>query len=201
MNISDNMIPPLCQREVRDLLFKDTFPWYYKYGTVFDEDIGIGEHLRKYNPLTSKEIHWFGHKFVDKGEVKSPYFEMIEDNFVIPLMAYGPEEGYVLDRVQANLVPPQASKFEYRHTPWHLDNENEEHVVMIYYVTDHDAKTLFKNGKGVTPKQGRCLIFDGDMLHGAEIPKRRSSLVNTKWYDGVPSKEMRCVINFNFVKQ
>lgn len=199
MNVSDTMIPPLCQREVINSLFKDTFPWYYKYGTVFDENDGR-EKIRKYNPFTSKEIHWFGHKFVDRGEIKSPYFDLIKDNFIIPLMAYGPKEGYILDRVQANLIPPQASKFEFRHTPWHQDNENDEHVVMIYYVVDHDAKTLFKNGKSVRPKQGRCVIFDGSMLHGAEIPKRRSSLTNTKWYGSVPSGEMRCVINFNFVK-
>jgi hypothetical protein len=199
--IEDNMVPLSCQVEVKKMLLTDTFPWYYKYGTVFDKDIGMGEHVRKYNSLTSKEIHWFGHKFVDKGEVKSPHFDQLKDNFVIPFMAYGPDNGYRLDRIQANLVPPQASKFEYRHTPWHLDNEDEEHVVLIYYVTDHKAKTLFKNGKSVKPKQGRFVMFDGNTPHGSQIPKRRSAFSKTNWYSGYPPGEMRCVINFNFVKE
>lgn len=199
IRVNDDLISLDSQRYIKKLLLSDTFPWYYKYGTVFDGDMG-GESIRKYNPLTSKEIHWFSHKFVNQGNIESPYFDDIRNNFIVPFMAYNHDTGYVLDRCQANLVPPQASKFEYRHTPWHVDNECQDHMVIIYYVGDHSARTVFKNGQSVQPKQGRAVEFSGDMLHGAQIPKRRSALTGTNWYSQIPSEEMRCVINFNFVK-
>ena len=65
---------------------------------------------------------------------------------------------------------------------------HEPHIVCLYYVINSDGETiLFKNKKihkKIKPKQGRLLIFDGNMVHTAYQPK----------------KNIRCIINFNVEK-
>jgi hypothetical protein len=69
----------------------------------------------------------------------------------------------------------------------HIDM-HEPHIVFLYYVINSDGETiLFKNKKihkKIKPKQGRLLIFDGNMVHTAYQPK----------------KNIRCIINFNVEK-
>ena len=60
------------------------------------------------------------------------------------------------------------------------------HVSLIYYVNDADGDTVFFDHKNnifekVTPKKGRCVIFDGLIPHGA----------------GIPTKGPRCIVNYN----
>ena len=77
----------------------------------------------------------------------------------------------------------------------HIDIENKEHIVALYYVCDSDGDTIIYNereDKGekaesytikekVTPKQGRMVIFDGTLYHTAEQPK----------------DNIRCVVNYD----
>lgn len=81
----------------------------------------------------------------------------------------------------------------------HVDIDDENHLVCLYYVMDADGDTVFfdetndvensirpsfKNYniiKSVTPKQGRCILFDGRQYHATTLPQ----------------KGPRCVINFN----
>ena len=66
----------------------------------------------------------------------------------------------------------------------HIDSK-DPHLVYLYYVVDSDGQTLFLKNKKVIkkikPKQGRLVIFNGNIYHTAEQPK----------------KNKRCVINFN----
>ncbi len=77
----------------------------------------------------------------------------------------------------------------------HIDVEDQEHIVALYYVCDSDGDTIIYNereDKGleaasytikekVTPKQGRMVIFDGTLFHTAEQPQNN----------------MRCVVNYD----
>ena len=81
----------------------------------------------------------------------------------------------------------------------HVDIENFDHLVVLYYVIDSDGDTLLldkKNDgldrpsfeklnvtKSVTPKQGRCVVFDGRIYHTNELPQQSE----------------RCVINMNLL--
>lgn len=50
-----------------------------------------------------------------------------------------------------------------------------DHWVVLYYVNDADGDTVFfHNGsivKSVSPKRGRVILFDGNLLHGGGIPQ------------------------------
>ena len=74
----------------------------------------------------------------------------------------------------------------------HIDiDEGDEHIVVLYYVIDSDGDTIIYNERtespsytekqGVSPKQGRVVIFEGGQYHTAEQP----------------TKGTRCIVNYN----
>jgi len=176
----DDLIYVENQENIKNELMGGYFPWFYHTGTVSPRE----REIFKNNPIQSREIDWFCHRFVVDGEeTDSNQFYLIKKNLNPILTMFSESFGFKLWRCQANLVPPSGNFFDRRHTSWHIDYP-EDHTVLIYYVNDSPARTLFREGGSVEPKQGRCLVFDGKHYHSAHIPK----------------KETRCVINFNFVK-
>jgi hypothetical protein len=79
----------------------------------------------------------------------------------------------------------------------HVDIEDFDHIVVLYYVIDADGDTLLldkrDDGHGrpsfenynvinrITPKQGRCVVFDGRTYHTNILPQQ----------------SQRCIINMN----
>ena len=77
----------------------------------------------------------------------------------------------------------------------HIDLEDQEHIVALYYVCDSDGDTIIYNERKdqgleaksytikqkVTPKQGRMVLFDGSLYHTAQQPLNN----------------VRCVVNYN----
>ena len=64
----------------------------------------------------------------------------------------------------------------------------EDHLVLLYYVNDVDGDTIFfdENNneiKRVSPKKGRCIFFNGSLLHTGSYPTKNS----------------RAIINYNFI--
>ena len=79
--------------------------------------------------------------------------------------------------------PPSIHNTKF-YTP-HVD-QNQPHIVVLYYVNDSDGDTYLFNDDGtvmrtVSPKKGRFVVFDGSIMHGG----------------GVPKKGVRSVINLN----
>lgn len=74
------------------------------------------------------------------------------------------------------------------HTTPHTDS-SENHKVLIYYVNDSDGDTFFFNDgfeiiDRVSPKKGRFIMFDGNVLHAAGFNKNTDVRIN---------------VNFNFI--
>ena len=82
------------------------------------------------------------------------------------------------------LTLPYKTELKY-HSP-HTDL-NYPHTSLIYYVNDSDGDTVFFEPdmktifRKVSPKKGRCVLFNGLIPHGA----------------GIPSEGARCIVNYN----
>lgn len=61
------------------------------------------------------------------------------------------------------------------------------HLSLIYYVNDSTGDTVFFNEdeiiESVTPKKGRAVLFDGNIMHSA----------------GIPNTGTRCIVNYNLL--
>lgn len=85
---------------------------------------------------------------------------------------------------------------------FHVDVPGVDHLVCLYYINDStgdtvissiketditDIKNIDKNEmpilKRVTPKQGRCVFFNGKYYHASSVPEQNN----------------RCIINFDYV--
>jgi len=75
-------------------------------------------------------------------------------------------------RARLTIDRPEMSK-EYLVDAPHVDY-TFPHLVLLYYVNNTDGDTLFyHNGEiinKVSPKRGRCILFDGSIVHAATTP-------------------------------
>ena len=76
-------------------------------------------------------------------------------------------------RAKANLQTSNVKIKNNKHSSPHVDM-NENHFVILYYVNNSQGETfLFKKNKiwkKINPKQGRVLIFNGNIKHAAGYP-------------------------------
>jgi hypothetical protein len=189
MIVVDNLMPMSFQNNIKAALLEDNFPWY------FQRDItAIGG---------ADQAPGFSHVY--KHADRAPDSRMFD---LVSLIAYMGADNYGFDfkhivQARSFLQVPLAnniltSEVDALHVDLPID-----HLVVLYYVCDSDGDTIlvdkkfnkdegmvddcrytdYKIIKRVTPKKGRCLIFDGAYYHTAEQPKNNT----------------RCVINFNLI--
>lgn len=187
--VIDNVIPLHYQKLIFDSVSSCSFPYYYaKASSTKDADQKLEE--LKDNPKCQflidpkNDIGMFSHKLIRDGEINSEYTEQILNPFQLfnERIQNGVSKTNLsvdlekIIRMQVNLVT-ETKKWWFRHTPWHTDME-EDHIGMIYYIVDTDGKTLFKNRGSVTPKQGRCVIFNGKIKHCHQLSSSYRSVLN-----------------------
>ena len=171
IKIIDNCIPVKQQDLIiKELLQNKYFPWFYREDVTADFNIELSQQ----RPALT---HYF---ILDK----NPNSESL--NLVLPIIDSLTKKqiiqcrGFLQFPLNLKLI---GSKHDTPHTDFFYP-----HTVYLYYVIDSDGDTLFlKNSKivkKITPKKGRLVIFNGDIQHTAEQPK----------------KGVRCVINFDVIK-
>ena len=171
IKIIDNCIPVKQQDLIiKELLQNKYFPWFYREDVTADFNIELSQQ----RPALT---HYF---ILDK----NPNSESL--NLVLPIIDSLTKKqiiqcrGFLQFPLNLKLI---GSKHDTPHTDFFYP-----HTVYLYYVIDSDGDTLFlKNSKivkKITPKKGRLVIFNGDIQHTAEQPK----------------KGARCVINFDVIK-
>jgi hypothetical protein len=160
--------------------------------TLFSEEFNKSTNpsIRRYSDGNVGHEYWF----VKQGENK-PFNEL-----VIPLFNKISEKSGIVGNISdARTFLQEISINERIHDVIHVDM-TAPHLVFLYYVIDSDGDTIIFNKKytygnnqflihgqkpeplqKISPKKGRCLIFDGLFYHAA----------------GIPKKSQRCVINFN----
>ena len=188
IQIIDDFISVDFQEEIKHTLLGRSFPWY------FTEDITFEKSLGQPHPAHA-------HLFCRNKKPTSNYFDM-----VLPLAHFGASAAnFKFNNVvqcRSFLQYPLSNSFLEKNVDnLHIDLPYD-HLVVLYYVVDSDGDTLivdkiregdieeyhhnvedYKILQRVKPKQGRAVIFDGKYYHTAEQP----------------SKNMRCIINFDIV--
>ena len=180
--------------EIHGSFITNGFPWYMVSGSVILKD---NQYTISTSPLTKNldsnifEAFQLCHDFVynhiafsDKLNVPDYILKKLTEK--IDLSEYK-----FVSRIKANFQSKFLTESNCYNTP-HYDDDNE-HIVIIYYVNDSDGDTfIFENSEyplkikqRVSPKAGRFLIFNGNQFHAGIHPK---------------SNDYRIVINFNLMK-
>tara|TARA_R110000787_G_scaffold170141_4_gene282833 strand:- start:183 stop:710 length:528 start_codon:yes stop_codon:yes gene_type:complete len=154
---------------IKESLNNKYFPWFYK------QDITSLRAGNQGRPALS-------HYYVLNRKTNSDFLDLI-----LPIITPHTKNSIIQCRSFLQF-PLNLKKYGTEYDSPHRDS-SFPHTVYLYYVTDSDGDTLFlKNSKVVkkiTPKQGRLVIFDGDIEHTAKQPQ----------------DDVRCVINFDIQEQ
>lgn len=133
----------------------------------------------------------FVHMLYENGQRSSENFELVCGNILKYFFEKHNIQEKTLIRAKVNLTTRGSGKKTTPHIDYH-----RKHYVMIYYVNDSDGDTIIykqKYGekrlwltpyKRVSPKAGRCVLFDGLHFHSPSLPKRKTA---------------RCVVNMNLI--
>ena len=163
---------------LESLVTSSTFPLYLNVGTLGGHKFKVG-----------KDSPQFTHVFIKDEQVQSDYMAQIEPiifNFAAKTEVLRSKR---ITKCKLNLNYKDVSYAKDEFYPIHKDIHGQSGITAIYYVNDCDGDTLFFNNnnevvKAVTPKKGRIVYFDNQILHA-----------------GQPSKESmyRVLINFNWI--
>jgi len=197
--IIDDVIPKLYQDQLEQfVMFK--MPWYYQPDLTFSEELlkeldkkGIFPERR---PAFGSPVFDPSKNFNNPSNLLSPVLYSAVSNTPYTLKELLVIRGFMS-------MPVSADKINRIDKP-HIDGYHD-HYVCIYYVNDSDGDTVIFNKtlnrtfddpltkdmdptklpilQTVTPKKGRCVIFNGKFYHASTQP----------------TTGMRCVINFNFI--
>ena len=162
---------------LENLLTSGTLPLYLNTGTYGGDDFAKG-----------KESPQFTHAFIKNGQTQSSYMAQVEPiifNFEAKTEVLRERK---ITRCKLNLNYKDVSFAGDEFYPIHKDMGEYNGITAIYYVNDCDGDTLFFNNnnefvKSVTPKKGRIVYFDNQILHAGQPPKKSMYriLINFNW--------------------
>ncbi len=184
--IIDNCVPEDTQVEIEQLCKSHGISWYY-LPTSNDPTISA--------PSTKDSVDGpqFVHTIWNQARPTSNIFSSI-----ISVLSALPTTYTQLLRIKMNLKLPITGVAESSYGMPHVDIVGEPSLISaIYYVNDSDGNTVIFNQrhdsddlsnltvkKIITPKRGRLVVFDGNLLHSSNTPR---------------TSDIRIVINFNVI--
>jgi hypothetical protein len=187
----DNFLPRGYEDEIEKQMTSVEFPWYYTSGVSYS-----WEENAKFiaNDSKIKDTDGFVNRLIidnqklsGYGDLIRPLIYFIEDRFRIPV-------NHII-RARAVMIYKNPTFGDFYNVP-HVD-DMKEHKTLIYYVNDSDGDTVIFNERydgelnyskktveqQVSPRKGRCVLFDGLRYHTGSVPKYNN----------------RILINLNFV--
>jgi len=162
MNVSiiDNFYPR--QDEIENLLTSDDFGWFISKDSVDPKDVPDLPNVRE---------SWFFTHVLKHGDlINSSFYVKLND-----LSEYTNMRDKSIFRIRANLSVPQPGNEKDHMLPPHKDELDENYYSLLYYVNDSDGDTLFFKDdfeliERVSPKKGRCVIFNSSIYHCGQLP-------------------------------
>jgi hypothetical protein len=169
----DNIIPLKNQNFIENMLLGKirglSFPYYYTRNLTGVDDPnnpnperGFGSLLYSHRDANIKEELSF--------QLLTPFYSLISQ---LDLLLYQVTNS----RVFLQLPSSNTSKILLPHT-----DQQDPHLVFLYYVNDSDGDTVFYEQdrkteiKRVSPKKGRAVIFDGLIPHSGSTPTKNERL-------------------------
>jgi len=194
--VIDDVVPLDVQDNLEDWLLGDKLPWRFKQDlTLMRRDIKE-KNVKDLSPFFWITFMEDMNQFQDQGMMRklSPVVEAACQKLNLTLRK--------ITQGRTFLVTPLAEHLRKKYVNIHVDSPTD-HLVCLYYVNDADGDTIlfdkttnevsasaphnnmveFTEIRRVTPKKGRCLVFNGNRYHSASSPALYS----------------RCVVNFNFL--
>lgn len=178
----------------RELLHKNA-PWQYQRDIALD----VEDPLAKLNGRTPGLSHIFFD--IALGGIRSPMMHYLTIPLMFEAFAKIGYEPQGLIQTRSFMHFPLAEKLRKKYDNVHVDHDTE-HLVCLYYVNDTDGdtyifdKTFDKNNRNpdfskidlkvkdqITPKKGRCVLFDGNQYHSSSGP----------------TEDVRCIVNFGVI--
>jgi hypothetical protein len=162
IKVIENMIPDHLAEQIETTLLGWQFGWYHYANTNYADNSTRGD-----------DTPQFVHGFIRENQPNSEFAS-------IPLAVLRaikmPTDQII--RAKANLMVREPKPVI---NPKHTD-DNQPHVVLVYYVNDSDGDThiWLENGtvKTISPKRGRGVLFAGHLLHSSRAPvENRSRMV------------------------
>ena len=189
IKVFDDIIDKDLQDNLENLLFDFECPWYYHTSTITPIDM---ENVIKKFGFTEKLIkniidsHMFVHTIVKDEDIKCKIVGPLVAKMLLQFSKKTNIPVNNIYRAKANLQLRDTTFSDEKHNAVHKDNDGP-HWVVIYYVNDCDGDTLmfdnnFEIVKRISPKKGRILFFNGDILHASQGPRKSLN---------------RCILNIN----
>tara|TARA_B100000795_G_C22654350_1_gene381537 strand:+ start:389 stop:877 length:489 start_codon:yes stop_codon:yes gene_type:complete len=139
MNVIDNFLDDKNFIKLSKILIDTKFPWYFNNSKSENND---GDFQ-------------FTHAFVHEKKILSPYW-----SYMVPILEKL-NAGVIL-RVKANLTTKKEMNLK---SEMHVDTRESNSKTAVYYPNTNNGGTLMLNGKKISSRANRIVIFDSHQKH------------------------------------
>ena len=187
MQIIDDFVPVGYQERIKDILLGPYTPWIF----LHDATTGSTGQADQVNRPALLHV-------IKKGSnIETPLYSSLVPMLQRACSMTGRTFGQVAETRSILQLPLSEKCYDGQPDTPHVDR-SAPHFVILYYVVDSDGDTIIydkRHERGqptllkntdypilhkITPKQGRAVVFDGNLFHTAEQPtSQRRCILNT----------------------
>lgn len=180
--VIDQAVPTSVQDNIRNIALGDKINWFRQTRATYAEG------QAPVFPVTpdSVDAQQFTHSVFEMSQSPSPIFTAL-----LPVVTAIPHTLKQLIRIKMNLSTYAHLDNLNAHGMPHVDfsERKEPLLTAIYYVNDSTGDTVIFDQKmgdkgpltirqRVTPRKGRLVVFNGDLLHAGNTPRTNTPRVN-----------------------